>query len=84
MTWVPVDVSNQKEVYAHFYIQVGTLKDPITKPIENPLNIVTTLVPDTDIFMLIILFVPHDESFLLPLPSYLFKELDKNQNREWL
>ena len=44
MTWIPVDVSNREEVYAHFYIQVGTLKDPITKPIENQLNIVTTLV----------------------------------------
>ena len=44
MTWIPVDFSDQKEVYAHFYIQVGTLKDPITKPIENQLNIVTSLV----------------------------------------
>lgn len=104
MTWIPVDFSDQKEVYAHFYIQVGTLKDPISKPIENQWNIVTSLVTRikewkyhevneryctyvlsfTDIFMLIVLSVPHNKSFLLPLPSYLFRELDKNQNREWL
>ena len=35
---------DQKDANARFYTRVGTPKYPITKPIENQVNIVTTLV----------------------------------------
>ena len=35
---------NQKDANARFYTRVGTPKYLITKPIENQVNIVTTLV----------------------------------------
>ena len=36
--------SDQKDANAHFYTRVGTPKYLVTKPIENQVNIVTTLV----------------------------------------
>ena len=38
-TRIVVDLSDQKEPSTRFYIRVGTPKYPITKPVENQVNI---------------------------------------------
>ena len=38
-TRIVVDFSDQKEPSTRFYIRVGTPKYPITKPVENQVNI---------------------------------------------
>ena len=43
-TRIVVDFSDQKDANTSFYIRVGTPKYPITKPVENQVNIVIACV----------------------------------------
>ena len=45
-TRIVVDFSDQKDASTRFYILVGRPKHPITKPVENQVNIVIACVAD--------------------------------------